>query len=54
MYFYVAWFDNIDIVNILDYESDVFFEIIEPKELKYAYRIRPATNFGVPLVRTYW
>lgn len=26
--------------------GDVFFEIIEPEELEYTYRIRPAKNFG--------
>ena len=28
--------------------SDVFFEIIDPEELEYTYRIRPAKDFGVP------
>lgn len=45
-----ALFDNVDIVDIFDYESDVFFEILEPEELSYTYRIRPASNFGIPLV----
>ncbi|XP_065221079.1 PRADC1-like protein [Planococcus citri] len=44
-----ALFDHIDVVNLFDYESDVFFEILEPEELRYTYRVRPATNFGVPL-----
>lgn len=26
--------------------GDVFFEIIEPEELEYTYRVRPAKNFG--------
>jgi hypothetical protein len=29
---------------------DVFFEIIEPEELGYTYRIRPAKDFGAPFV----
>nr|XP_023016256.1 PRADC1-like protein [Leptinotarsa decemlineata] len=28
--------------------GDVFFEIIEPSELEYTYRIRPAKGFGAP------
>jgi hypothetical protein len=28
----------------------VFFEIIEPEELGYTYRIRPAKDFGAPFV----
>lgn len=30
--------------------SDVFFEIIEPGELGYTYRLRPAKDFGAPFV----
>ncbi|XP_063233757.1 PRADC1-like protein [Bacillus rossius redtenbacheri] len=33
--------------------SDVFFEIIEPKELEYTYRIRPAKDFGVTFNETF-
>lgn len=32
--------------------SDVFFEIIDPIELEYTYRIRPAKDFGAPFVST--
>lgn len=28
--------------------GDVFFEIIDPEELEYTYRIRPAKDFGAP------
>ncbi|KAG5878621.1 hypothetical protein JTB14_019524 [Gonioctena quinquepunctata] len=28
--------------------GDVFFEIVDPTELEYTYRIRPAKNFGAP------
>lgn len=42
-------FDNVDIVDIFDLDSDVFFEILDPLELSYTYRIRPAKNFGIPL-----
>lgn len=31
--------------------GDVFFEIVEPSQLRYTYRIRPATNFGGEFVR---
>lgn len=30
--------------------GDVFFEIIDPMELEYTYRIRPAKDFGAPFV----
>ena len=36
---------NSDIIG-----ADVFFEIIEPEELGYTYRIRPAKDFGIPFV----
>jgi hypothetical protein len=26
--------------------DDVFFEIVEPEELEYTYRLKPAKNFG--------
>nr|CAI5861702.1 unnamed protein product [Callosobruchus analis] len=28
--------------------GDVFFEIVEPEELEYTYRLRPAKDFGAP------
>ena len=28
-----------------------FFEVIAPDEVAYVYKIRPALDFGVPLVR---
>lgn len=28
--------------------SDIFFEIIDPRELGYTYRLRPAKDFGAP------
>lgn len=30
--------------------DDAFFEIIEPKQLRYTYKVRPAQDFGVPFV----
>lgn len=30
--------------------GDVFFEILEPPELRYSYRIRPAKDFGATFV----
>lgn len=30
--------------------GDVFFEILDPPELSYTYRIRPAKDFGAPFV----
>lgn len=36
-----------DNVNFFDY--DVFFEITEPDELRYTYKVRPAKDFGEPL-----
>ncbi|KDR22400.1 hypothetical protein L798_02492, partial [Zootermopsis nevadensis] len=32
---------------------DVFFEIIEPEELQYTYRIRPAKDFGAPFNKSF-
>ncbi|XP_026477192.1 PRADC1-like protein [Ctenocephalides felis] len=28
--------------------GDIFFEIVEPRELEYTYRLRPAKDFGAP------
>ncbi|VVC42251.1 PA domain [Cinara cedri] len=38
------------IVDIKEYEygGDIFFEITDPPELQYTYRIRPAKTFGIP------
>ncbi|KAK6641467.1 hypothetical protein RUM44_013179 [Polyplax serrata] len=33
--------------------SDVFFEIVEPKELAYTYKIRPAQDFGTTFNETF-
>jgi hypothetical protein len=41
-------YDGVSSTDIIG--ADVFFEIIEPEELGYTYRIRPAKDFGVPLV----
>lgn len=41
-------YDGVSSTDIIG--SDVFFEIIEPEELGYTYRIRPAKDFGAPLV----
>lgn len=30
--------------------GDVFFEILDPPELQFSYRIRPAKDFGIPFV----
>lgn len=30
--------------------GDIFFEIIEPTELEYTYRLRPAKDFGAAFV----
>lgn len=38
-----------DVIN-----GDVFFEVIDPVELEYTYRIRPAKDFGAPFVSTMW
>lgn len=39
---------TMDIIN-----GDVFFEIVDPAELEYTYRIRPAKDFGAPFVSNY-
>lgn len=41
-------YDGVSSIDIIG--ADVFFEIIEPEELGYTYRIRPAKDFGAPLV----
>lgn len=41
--------DIIDIIDMLQNNSDMYFEIHHPKELSYFYRIRPALNFGTPM-----
>lgn len=43
------------IVDIKEYEygGDIFFEITDPPELQYTYRIRPAKSFGTPFVSNY-
>ncbi|XP_017786881.1 PREDICTED: PRADC1-like protein [Nicrophorus vespilloides] len=33
--------------------GDVFFEIIDPMELEYTYRLRPAKDFGAPFDSTF-
>ncbi|XP_072932655.1 PRADC1-like protein [Epargyreus clarus] len=33
--------------------GDVFFEIIDPPELRYSYRVRPAKDFGAPFNQSY-
>ncbi|GLV44160.1 uncharacterized protein CBL_12544 [Carabus blaptoides fortunei] len=38
--------DGTSIADIIG--GDVFFEIIDPEELEYTYRIRPAKDFGAP------
>lgn len=44
-------YDGVSSTDIIG--SDVFFEIIEPEELAYTYRIRPAKDFGAPLNETF-
>lgn len=42
-------FDGTSTAEII--AGDVFFEIVEPVELEYTYRLRPAKDFGAPFVR---
>ncbi|XP_046387168.1 PRADC1-like protein [Ischnura elegans] len=39
-------FDGVATSDIVG--SDIYFEIVEPEEISYTYRIRPARDFGVP------
>ena len=39
-----------DGISSTDIGVDVFFEIIEPEELGYTYKIRPAKDFGAQFV----
>lgn len=34
--------------------DDVFFEIVEPEELAFTYRIRPAQDFGTTFNRSFY
>lgn len=41
-------FDGVSSAEII--AGDIFFEIVDPSELEYTYRIRPAKDFGAPFV----
>lgn len=41
-------FDGTSTAEII--AGDVFFEIVDPVELEYTYRLRPAKDFGAPFV----
>lgn len=40
------FYDGVSTADIIF--GDVFFEILDPPELRYSYRIRPAKDFGAP------
>lgn len=40
------FYDGVSTADVIF--GDVFFEILEPPELRYSYRIRPAKDFGAP------
>lgn len=42
------FFDGSTMADII--AGDIFFEIVDPPELQYSYRIRPAKDFGAPFV----
>lgn len=42
------FYDGSSTVDIIS--GDVFFEILDPPELRYSYRIRPAKDFGATFV----
>lgn len=44
-------FDGGGIVEFIG--NDFFFEILEPKVLRYTYKIRPAKDFGPTFVSIY-
>ncbi|KAL0269090.1 UNVERIFIED_CONTAM: hypothetical protein PYX00_006927 [Menopon gallinae] len=47
-------FNNLEVLSTHEIiGSDVFFEIIEPKELAYTYKIRPAQDFGTTFNATF-
>ena len=33
-------------VNILEYGDALFMEVLEPEDISYLYKLRPAKNFG--------
>ncbi|XP_049785610.1 PRADC1-like protein [Schistocerca cancellata] len=39
--------------NLDNFDFDIFFEVIEPEELAYTYKIRPAKDFGIPLNQSF-
>ncbi|KAJ9596477.1 hypothetical protein L9F63_012516 [Diploptera punctata] len=45
-------YDGVSSADIV--ASDVFFEIVEPEELGYTYRIRPAKDFGADFNETFY
>ncbi|CAB3254714.1 unnamed protein product [Arctia plantaginis] len=40
------FYDGVSTADVIF--GDVFFEILDPPELRYSYRIRPAKDFGAP------
>lgn len=37
-------------INLLYTSDNLFMQIVEPEEISYVYKIRPARNFGVDFV----
>lgn len=44
-------YDGITTQDIIG--GDIFFEVLEPEELEYTYRLRMAKNFGVPFSNSF-
>lgn len=42
------FYDGSSVADII--AGDIFFEVLDPSELRYSYRIRPAKDFGAPFV----
>ena len=38
------------VTSPLNLEENLFFELVEPREIAYAYKIRPAKDFGTAFV----
>lgn len=51
MYLFTHFFPEVRLITQpMFLDDNYFFELMEPEEISYTYKIRPAKNFGVPIV----
>lgn len=41
-------------INVLEYGESVFMEVIEPEDISYLYKLRPAKNFGSDFTKQHY